>query len=530
MKTRAIISGIAVIGLSSLLSCTKGFEEMNKPYNKPTSSSIGDLFNYMISTCQNTYQEQATYHSFIYQVTQQATQYSSSGYRMENAAKEMWDQYYKMLANSRQIDTLIAADANKEKMTNILAMNKVIRAYRTIKMTENFGSIPYFKAGRGKFGTDTYRPPYDKQDAIYKSCIADLKWATDVFTADANQVSIGGSETLFKNNFTLWKKFANSYRLRAAVTMYDKDNAFASAQIADAIAKPLLEEGDDIGLWPSQIPGLVFKMHAWSFSANQYLRMGTALWNQMSDNNNEDGSGIFDPRCKIFFEGNYDGNWVPYPQNPTSATPSEGGDPYNQERFKSWASNLKMGCKFSPFNFYLEDQNYIPELWLTTAQVHLYLAEIYNRGMGVAKNPAAAKTHYEAGVKASCKFWVSIAVNCPIWVVNKPTAVPSNAAMDAWLAHPKAAYNMGDEAAALKSIYTQLWIDGMRQINDIWTLFRRTGGNLPKDPNNNAYWQNTYSQYHRYTYPTSEQDYNFVNWKAEVGASDAYNTKTWLEK
>ena len=53
---------------------------------------------------------------------------------------------------------------------------------------------------------------------------------------------------------------------------------------------------------------------------------------------------------------------------------------------------------------------------------------------------------------------------------------------------------------------------------------------LPKDANNASYWTSTYGGYHRYTYPTSEQDYNFENWKAEVGSSDSHGTKTWLEK
>ncbi|MEX6688507.1 SusD/RagB family nutrient-binding outer membrane lipoprotein [Danxiaibacter flavus] len=525
----AIYILIALAGGIFISSCTKGFEDMNKPYNKPGSASIGDLFNYMISTCQNTYQEQATYHSFVYEITQQGTQYASSGYRMENASNEMWSSYYAMLVNSRQIDTLIATDANKDKMTNILAMNKVIRAFRTIKMTENFGNIPYFEAGRGKQGAGNYKPAYDKQEAIYKSSIADLKWAIDNFSTSADQVSLGSSETLFKNNIALWIKFANSIRLRAAITMFDKDNAFAGAQISEALSHPLIAEGEDVGLWPAQIPGLVFDMHAWSFSANQYIRLGTTMWRQLSDSNSDDGSGIFDPRCKIFFEPNNAGKWAAYPQNPTSSTPSEGGDPYNQNRFTSW-SEKGAGCIYSPFNFYHEDKVYIPELWMTAAQVHFYLAEVYNRGLGATKDAAKAKTQYEAGVKASCKFWVSIAMNCSSWTNNKPAQLPTDAVLDALIANPKVVYNTADEAGALKHIYTQLWVDGLRQPNDIWTLFRRTGGNLPNDPSNAAYWQNTYGIYHRYTYPTSEQDYNFESWRTETGGTDSYATKTWLEK
>lgn len=529
MKISQIILSASICGSLLVSSCTKGFEEMNKPYNKPTSALVGDMFNYIISTSQNSWQEQATYHSFIYEITQQATQYASSGYRLENASKEMWDSYYKMLVNSRQIDTTIAMSANKAKMTNILAMNKIMRAFRTIKMTENFGSIPYFNAGRGQYGTGNYKPAYDKQDVIYKSCILDLQSAAESLSTASDQVSLGSSETFLKNDIAKWRKFANSIRLRAAITMYDKDAAFAGPQIADAIAKPLIADGEDIGLWPAQIPGLVFEMHSWSFSANQYIRLGTTMWNQMSNNNNDDGSGIFDPRCKIFFEGNNAGKWVPYPQNPTTSTPSEGGDPYNQNRFTNW-SVKGAGCIYSPFNFYFEDRVFIPELWITSAQVHFYRAEAYNRGLGVTKNAATAKMHYDNGVKASVNFWTKIAMDCGIWTVNKPTALPTVGEMNTLLAHPKVAYNLLSESDALKSIYTQLWVDGFRQPNDIWTLFRRTGGLLPKDPNNASYWTSTYGGYHRYTYPTSEQDYNFESWKAEVGASDSHATKIWLEK
>ena len=75
-----------------------------------------------------------------------------------------------------------------------------------------------------------------------------------------------------------------------------------------------------------------------------------------------------------------------------------------------------------------------------------------------------------------------------------------------------------------------MWIDGFRQAGDVWTLYRRTGGNLPKDPNNASYTETNYGIYHRYTYPSSEQDYNAANWHAAMGGTDTYGAKIWLEK
>jgi hypothetical protein len=520
---------VMLVIVFTISSCTKGFEEMNKPYNQANSASVGDLFNSVVSSMQVNWQEQATYHSFVYQITQQATQYASSGYRMENASGEMWQTYFTMLANSKLIDTLIAADANKAKMTNILAMNKTLRAHKTLRMSENFGDLPFSEAGYAIYGTSYYKPKYDKQEDVYKACINDLKWAVDHFSASGDQVSLGGSETFLKNDIAMWVKFANSLRLRYAVTMYDKDATFAAAQITDALSKPLLADGENMGLWPSKIPGLVFDMHAWSFSANQYFRLGTTMWNQMSNNNNPNGNGIFDPRCKIFYEPNNAGNWVPYPQNPTAATPSEGGDPYNDSRDNSWAVK-GVGCIYSPLNYYFKDRSYIPELMITAAQVHLFKAEIYNRGLGVGKNANTAKLEYEAGVKASCNFWTQIAIDCPIWVVGKPAALPTASELNGLLSDPKVTFNTGDEAGSLKKIYTQMWIDGFRQPWDIWTLYRRTGGNLPKDPDNPTYTETNYGIYHRYTYPATEQDYNTESWRGAMGGTDTYGAKIWIEK
>jgi hypothetical protein len=440
----------------------------------------------------------------------------------------MWQNYYSMLANSKLIDSLVAKDPDKGKMTNILAMNKTLRAWKTMDVTESFGDMPYSEAGLAIYGTAHYKPVYDAQEDIYKSCINDLKWAVDNLTTDGEQISLGGAETLLKNDIDMWVKFANSVRLRGAVNMYDKDPAFAGPQITEALSKPLLADGENIGLWPSQIPGLVFSIHQWSLSANQYVRLGTTMWDQMSDSYEKDGSGIFDPRCKIFYEPNNSGEWVPYPQNPTTSTPTEGGDPYNPRRLTDWSN--KGPCLFSPVNFYFEDQNYIPELWITAAQIHLIKAEVFNRGLAVGKDAATAKAHYEAGVKASVNFWIKLAMDTPLWVEGKPTALPTEGELSALLANPKVAFDLGDEAGSLKKIYTQYWIDGFRQAGEVWTLYRRTGGNLPKDPNNAAYHESNYAIYHRYTYPTTEQDYNSDNWHNAMGGNDTYGTKIWLEK
>ncbi len=411
-------------------------------------------------------------------------------------------------------------------------MLKTIMAYKTFKTTNYFGDMPYTEGGYAPIEISAgYKPAYDKQSDLYTAILADLKWAVDNFSTDASQYSVGSSETFLKNDIGMWTKFANSMRLYVAVSMYDKDNAAAGAAIAEALTKPLLEDGNDIGLWPAKIPQLEFQWRQWSFSANCYLRMGSTMWNLMSSNNNTDGSGIFDPRCTIFFEPNNAGKWAAYPQNPETSVPTEGGGPYNSDnRDKDW-SNKGEGNIYSPVNYYFEkDTKSIPELMLTAAQVHLLKAEVYNRGMGVAANQATAETEYNAGVTASVNMWKSIANASPVWVVNKPAATATSGELNTLLSNPLVKYDAGDAAGSLKKIYAQLWIDQYRQPWDAWLLLRRTGGMTPMSPDHTDYYSSNFGTYNRFVYPTTEADYNSVNWKAATGGSDVNTKKIWVAK
>src|SRR5262249_10169620 len=140
-------------------------------------------------------------------------------------------------------------------------------------------------------GSAAFNASYDNQSDIYAGVLADLKWAVDNFSTSSSQYSVGNYDTFLGGDISMWTKFANSLRLRVAVTMYNKNSALAGPQITEALSKPLLADGDNIGLWPSKITGLTFQWREWSFSANCYLRMGTTMWSQMSSNNNTDGSG-----------------------------------------------------------------------------------------------------------------------------------------------------------------------------------------------------------------------------------------------
>lgn len=521
----------AALICSALFGCTKNFEEINTPPTKPVTASTEELFNGVISSLPISAGEYSVMNSWVYAITQQGALGGGHPYNFDNARDGLWNTYYQSLANYRLIQSRIEASSNPASMNNLSAMLKTLMAYKTFKNTNYFGNIPYSKAGDGPLnGASGYKVSYDKQQDIYTSMLADLKWAVDNFSAGGGQYSPGAYDTFLKGDIAKWSKFANSLRLYVAVTMYDKNSALAGPQIAEALAKPLLVEGEDIGLWPSLIPNLEFQWRNWSFVESCNLRMGSTMWNLFSNNNNTDGTGIFDLRGKLFFETNGSNNWVPIPQN--LSTVVEAGSPYNSSKRNSAANwSDKGGSNYSSFNFNIAaDQKYIPELMLTAAQVHFLKAEAYNRGLGVPANQNTAKTEYEAGVKSSLAMWKKIAFNTPAWYVDKPaqeTLIPTD--LTQVLTNSKVAYDIANPAGSLLKIYSQLWIDQYRQPSDAWTLLRRTGGKTPMETVNASNYTGQYGNLYRFRYPDGEQSYNNVNWAAETGGSDLTSKKIWIQ-
>lgn len=510
-------------------SCEKDFGDINKSWdNKVYEANISALYNGIASSMVEPGGTGNLLTSWIYQNNQMAAMYAATGYRMDNFSGAYWNNYYSALANSKELDKKITADPNAANMTNVQAMAKVLIAYKSLINTFVYGDMPYIDAGKGFTSSDYYRPKYNTQAEVITASIADLKWAVDNFSTNSLQISLGASETIFQNDITKWIKFANSLRLRYAMTLLTKDAPSANTIISEALTKPLLTPDDNFGLYPASVPNLILDRGGW-YRGNSYIRMGSTMWNSMSATDATDGSGIYDLRCKIFFEPNSAGKWAPYPQAPSSSTPTETGnsgdnDPYAEKRLTSY-NIVGASYNYAPLNFYYTADKTFPQLFITGSEISFLKAEIYNKGIGgIAANPATAKIYYEEGITASVKLWYKLANGSSIWIVNKPAAAPTSVELIAMLSSSGVAYDP-IPANGLKQIYKQLWISLFHQPFEGWTLARRTNYATPSvtlpstSPGFNIF---------KIVYPQSEIDGNYENWKGITGGTDAPTTKLWF--
>lgn len=530
MKKAIIYLFVAVWGLLFAASCTDDFEEMNKDPFNPTTTTIEPVFNKIVESLLLGWQEQAGLHNtYYYYYSQQAGRFGISGYLLDNSINDIWKNYYQAMADYRLLESLFEEYDGGSDLTNVQAMAKIVMAYKTLKMIEAYGDIPYFEAGKGQGGADYFRVAFDDDQEIYKSCLADLKWASDNLAPhDDSKFTLGSFDVLYNSDITRWKKWANSLILRHSLRIYDVEGQVAGDLIGTILgnesAYPLIEKDEDMCFWPKDL-GLNMEGRGWSFWSENMIRMGTAMWGVMSENDNTDGSGIYDPRCFVFFEPNDNDEWVPFPQNPSASTPPEiVGKAYNKNRDDNWDD--KGGIQYSPFNYYLvRDQYDVPEPVQTAAEVKLLKAEAYARGAGVGQNMTKAQEEYEAAMRTSIHFWYKVVGLTGIWTNHIPV-MPTEEEIDAFIVNPHVAW---DESKALEQIYTQRWVDAFRQPWEglhLWNYTNMT----PRDVSG-AYSANDYAFY-RIHYPIDEQKYNMDNWSAATngGANDTESVKLFWHK
>jgi hypothetical protein len=562
---------ILITGLAQQ-SCTDGFENMNRDWQNPTQATIPTMMNSVLGTFYLGYMEQNAIHNAYYYACTQQLANAAQRYSITQGESEIWSAYYSALRTIRALQTALENNATSVKVDNLSAMLKVCLAYKTLRTADYYGDMPFTMAGYGEKGGEYLRPKYDKHEDIYKTCLTMLKEASDGFVnGDASEmVCVGDAYNIFwqssfsaTQDYTMWRKLANSLRLRYAMQISDVDATTAQSIIAEILGNPtkypLLDSesrDETAGLWPKKL-STTFSSRPWSFSAENLTCMGSVMWTAMTDlpvpsvgSQHSTGDGIkdpkfFDPRGYLFFETNMDSCWIPQKQFNANFVQAKGA--YLNESYpkgRDHAQTLtewknKGNAYYSSVNYYLaRDEESYPELMMTEAEVFFLKAEAYARGIGVSKSLANAKTNYEAGIRASMRTWFSFytLINSSTYkwkfgvppVLDSETQTLPTAVVNAYISHSGVAFS-SNESDALKQIYKQLWIDSFRQPWVAFNLYRRVGSSmLPGESGLST----ELSQFYRVPYPDTEITYNKANYDTALNgrANTPQSAKLFWQK
>ena len=176
--------------------CTKDFEKINQNPFFPTTTDVGPLFNSVLESLQLGWEEQFYLHNeTLYGITQQAALTAATFQNISIGTENAWQRYYFALANIRELERRFDEwEGEPQALDNVRAQVKIVLAYKTFRLTDLFGDMPFFDAGRGFQSLEFIEPKFDSQESVYKFLLEELAWANEHINTLPDPVAPGVEE------------------------------------------------------------------------------------------------------------------------------------------------------------------------------------------------------------------------------------------------------------------------------------------------------------------------------------------------
>lgn len=500
------------LSLTFITACDEGFDEINTNKVDPTSLAPSLILNKAIIA--TTYLDGVStlgmlcYNFGIVQqvITPYGSSLSGGNYNQLNNANSplVWVNFYRNVI--KQLVAVTEQTKADPLSANIYHTARIWKAYAFMILTDTYGDVPYFDAGKG-YISEEIRPKYDAQEAIYKDILKELEEASGAL--DASQPAVT-TDILYGGNVARWKKLGYSLMLRAGMRLSKVDPTTAKAYVAKAVAGGLFESNADNSIirHTSLYNNFIANHLAAREKTNFYL--AAPFVNYLKENN--------DPRLPVFAV-----RYVGAKGGPEQTGARASSDPkvqigmpmgYNDVTINNvLAENGVVSLwDFTQINLATVLKLDAPEFHITYSQVQLLLAEAAVRGWVTGE----AADYYTKGIRG----------NLEQMSLYDPGATIKEEAILAYLkAHPL------ETAKALEQINTQYWVATFLDGNESWANFRRSGfPALKKNPYPGSEIKEDFIR--RMPYPDSEivvnlQNVNDAN--TRQGPNDL-NTRVWWDK
>jgi hypothetical protein len=126
----------------------------------------------------------------------------------------------------------IATDNVKEYTGNLLQISRIWRAYIMSEMSDNFGPIPIN-------GFNGENPEYSSVKDVYYYMLAELDDAVSLIDETIDAAPNSDLDPAYGFDYTKWKKYGNSLRMRLAMRLSEADPAKAQQEFEDAASTGL---------------------------------------------------------------------------------------------------------------------------------------------------------------------------------------------------------------------------------------------------------------------------------------------------
>jgi len=495
-KTKFILSSLlGVLFLISFQSCIDHFDDLN---TNPTLVS-GDVVDPAMLFAQAV--RGGTYSIPFGPGAGSVAEYS--GNRANPASGNIFNHsqhenpFQNMMTNEViAISEMIRQTENSEFHANTNAKGRIWRVWLFQQITDAYGDIPYFEAALSQ-DESVNTPAYDSQRDIYIDFMAQLEQAAADLQDSADRVSLGSSDLIYEGDIEMWRRFANSLRLRYALRVRFADPDLAQNQVDDVLNEPLIEDNSQnaqVIPLSSDTPHTSNRHPFYNYMhgspLNPLICTHTMIWNMTSTGS--DHLDLNDPRLPIYC-------------SPAEADGAWRGRQINREDDAGWFYATSRMSLVSPNTWDISAQ---PIVVLDYAETQFNIAEA--RLAGLANGDP--QEGFENGIRASLEFH----------------NVDEGEITD--FLNSSAGTLSGDDENRLRMISTQRWVSKFPQTMEQWTEYRRTG--YPYMYTYRTQKGHTGGQIpRRLPYPSSEYDVNGTQLQAAIDrlGGDELMSRMWWD-
>ncbi|MGV3505136.1 MAG: SusD/RagB family nutrient-binding outer membrane lipoprotein [Adhaeribacter sp.] len=235
IKNKYILAALfaSTLGLSSC----EDFLDINDDPNNPANSTpaltlpagLGEL-GYILG---NQFQFLGNYYAQHWTQAGAANQYCDlEQYQMTSSSYDtrVWAELYAGALNDFKY---VADQGNASNNPNYAAIGEIMQAYTFQVVTDAWGDVPFASA---LASLDNLSPEYQSQEAIYAGIITMLDAAIAKIDEDAK--TPGRDDLVFGGDMDLWRKFANTLKLRVYLRQ-----AYVKPAVAEAGIKAMYASG-----------------------------------------------------------------------------------------------------------------------------------------------------------------------------------------------------------------------------------------------------------------------------------------------
>lgn len=522
--------------IATLAGCKKELEER---YNNPEQSSIASIPGFFTALLNSNRVRPSYYEMRTFMLPHAATysQTASFGYgntvyqQSDGYTGERWRDFYAATFNNdnkqgtgvnpiyKQIELSYAALPEAEKANNevFLWAAKVVLYDQAAQMVDMWGDIPFSETSSLVESSTIANGKFDNAKELYTTFISGLKEASDYFkSVNLNTVatsSFNKQDILLKGNLNMWRRYANSIRLRLLMRISFSDEATAKLQIQEMLANsaeyPLID-GGNVGDYNPAISDVL--LQPLTDKKNDQLSAMTEIGAYYAPDYllNKVMLPSNDPRIPVMFDkfGQSNGG-IFTPNTEYKAMPITFSGTEQTENYQKYS--------IVDSSTFLNNSN-LPGIVITAPEVNFIKAEAYERWGG-----GDAQLAYQTAVKQSISFYYYL--NSLNSIPKAPLSKPSEETINTFLLNANLAYT-GTAQEKLAKIWTQKWVSfGFLQSISAWSEYRRT-----KYPQL-TFVPATLSGYelppNRLIYPSTETTYNSAY--GDVRANDTRTAKIFWD-